>query len=45
MSDYEVSEINQFDDPLAYFAISLYFYLVTFKDVVKKIKVAKNYGL
>lgn len=35
MSDYEITKIDQSDDPFTYFAILLDYDPMTFKDVVK----------
>lgn len=43
MSSYEVTGINQFDDPLTHFALFLDYDPVTFKDVVKETKCQKGY--
>jgi hypothetical protein len=35
MSDYEITKIDQYDDPFTYFAILLDYDPMTFKDVFK----------
>jgi len=38
MSDYEVTRIDQPNDPLTYFALFSYYDLMNFKDAIKEIK-------